>query len=268
MQKFKFFLRRIGVSFFVLIGISIITFFLARVVPAEPAILYIGPKARQEDIDRVRIKLGLDKPLPVQYIVYMTELFHGDLGNSIATKRPVAKELTGRLPATLELLLAGMTTAIAVGIPLGVLSARSQGKLLDIAVRILSIVGVSLPAFFFGLMLQIFFFRNFDILPIAGRIDGNLRFTHPLTAITNFLLIDSILTSNWTTLKDALLHLILPALTLAAYPIGLIARMTRATMLEVLEQDYIRMARAYGIKQLCWLLKSSARNFDKSRLKW
>jgi len=249
MQKLEFIFRRILTSLLVMIGVSIITFFLARVVPSNPAALYIGPKARQEDIDRVTKQLGLDKPLPVQYMVYMQELLHGDLGASISTKKPITEELAGRIPATLELLFFGMFIAVLIGIPLGVLSARSQGKWLDVLVRILSIAGVSMPAFFLGLILQIIFFRNLELLPLAGRVDTDLRFTHPLESITNFILIDSFLTSNWVTLKDAFLHLILPGLTLAAYPIGLIARMTRAAMLETLEQDYIRTARAYGIKQ-------------------
>jgi ABC-type dipeptide/oligopeptide/nickel transport system permease component len=249
MQKLEFFLRRITTSLFVLIGVSIITFFLARVVPSNAAELYIGPKARTEDIDRVTKQLGLDKPLPAQYVIYITELLHGDLGNSISTKRPITQELADRIPATLELLFSGMFIAILFGVPLGVLSARSQGKFLDVAVRTLSIVGVSMPAFFLGLILQIIFFRNLHILPLAGQTSGDLRFTNPLTQITNFILLDSILTGNWITLKDSFLHLILPSLTLAAYPLGLIARMTRAAMLEVFEQDYIRTARAYGIRQ-------------------
>ena len=248
MQKLEFFLRRLGTSLFVLIGVSVITFFIARVVPANPAELYIGPKARAEDIERVTKQLGLDKPLPVQYLVYMNELLHGDLGDSISTKRPITQELADRIPATLELLLSGMFLAVLIGIPLGVLSARSQGQALDMSVRTLSIVGVSMPAFFLGLILQIVFFRDLHLLPLAGRVNADLRFTNPLTVITNFILLDSILTSNWVTFKDAFLHLILPSLTLAAYPIGLIARMTRAAMLETLEQDYIRTARAYGTK--------------------
>jgi peptide/nickel transport system permease protein len=178
----------------------------------------------------------------------MKELLHGDLGQSLGTKRPVLTEITGRLPATLELLFSGMFLAVLIGVPLGVLSARWQGKPLDTAVRIISIMGVSMPAFFLGLLLQIFFFRDLHILPLAARVDGDLRFTSPIVETTGFFLLDSLLTLNWVAFKDVLLHLILPALTLAAYPIGLIARMTRASMLEVLEQDYIRTARAYGIR--------------------
>jgi ABC-type dipeptide/oligopeptide/nickel transport system permease component len=248
MHKLEFVLRRIGTSVFVLIGVTVITFLIARVVPSNPAALYIGPKARQADIDRVTKQLGLDQPLPVQYAVYIKELLHGDLGTSISTKRPITQELADRVPATLELLFAGMFLAVLFGVPLGVLSARSQGRPLDISVRIIAIAGVSMPAFFLGLILQIVFFRNLHLLPLAGRVDADLRFSHPLTLITHFILLDSLLTGNWITFKDSVYHLLLPAITLAAYPMGLVARMTRAAMLETLEQDYIRTARAYGIK--------------------
>jgi len=248
MRHIEFILRRLVTSIFVLLGVSVITFFIARVVPTDAAAQYIGPKARPEEIERVRIKLGLDKPLPVQYAIYMGELLHGDLGNSISTKRPITQELADRVPATMELLLMGMFFAVLLGVPLGVLSARWSGKLPDIFIRLISIVGVSMPAFFLGLILQIIFFRNLELLPLAGRLDSDMRFVSPVTDITGFILLDSFLTQNWVALKDAFLHIILPAITLAAYPIGLIARMTRAAMLEVLEQDYIRTARAYGIK--------------------
>jgi len=247
MQKLEFILRRLLSSLFVLIGVSIMTFFIARVVPSNAAELYIGPKARPADIARVTKQLGLDKPLPVQYAVYVNELLHGDLGQSLGTKRPVLMEITGRLPATLELLITGMLLAVLIGVPLGVLSARWQGKPPDLAVRILSIMGVSMPAFFLGLLLQLLFFRDLHLLPLAARVDSSLRFISPITEVTGFFMLDSLITRNWAALKDVLLHILLPALTLAAYPIGLIARMTRASMLEVLEQDYIRTARAYGI---------------------
>lgn len=248
MHYVEIILRRLVTSLLVLVGVSIITFFLSRVIPTDAAALYIGPKARPEDLERVTKKLGLDKPLPVQYAIYMGDLLKGDLGDSIGTKRPVLQELISRLPATLELLFSGMLIATLVGVPLGVLSARWQGSPADLIVRAISIFGVSMPAFYLGLLLQILFFRNLDWLPLAGRVDSNLRFTHPIQVVTNFLVLDSLLTQNWVALRDLLLHLVLPSITLAAYPIGLIARMTRAAMLEVLNQDYIRTARAYGIR--------------------
>jgi len=250
LRRLEFIFHRLLSSIFVLIGVSVITFCLSRVVPTNAAALYIGPKARPEDIERVSKQLGLDRALPEQYAIYMRDLLHGDLGTSIGTKRPVLTEIIGRAPASLELLFTGMFLAALFGVPLGVLSARWQEKPLDVAVRAISIVGVSMPPFFLGLLLQILFFRNLNWLPLAGRVSSDLRFTNPIEPITNFLIVDSLLTHNWVALKDAAIHLILPALTLAAYPIGLIARMTRAAMLEVLEQDYIRTARAYGIKDI------------------
>ncbi|MBE2225443.1 MAG: ABC transporter permease [Anaerolineae bacterium] len=248
MRKLEFIIRRVTGAIFVLIGVSIITFALARVVPSNAAALYIGPRARPDDIARVEEQLGLNEPLPVQYAVYMRDVLKGDLGTSIGTKRPVTQELMSRLPATLELLFVGMFIAIVLGIPLGVISASHQGKPSDIGVRIVSIIGVSVPAFALGLLLQFLFFRSLDWLPLSGRIDSDMRFLSPVEAITGFYLIDTAVTQNWIAFKDSFWHLILPAITLAAYPMALIARMTRSTMLEVLTQDYIRTAKAYGIK--------------------
>ena len=183
MHRLEFLLRRVVASLFVLVGVSIITFMLARVVPSNPAAVYIGPKARPADIERVTKQLGLDQPLPVQYLRYMGEVLRGDLGNSIATKRPVTRELRDRLPATLELLLAGMIIAVAVGVPLGVISAQRQGKPSDLAVRVVAILGVSIPAFGLGLLLQILFFRMLGLFPLSGRVGNDLRFTTPYRRI-------------------------------------------------------------------------------------
>lgn len=247
LEKLDYVLKRLVMSVVVLLGLSLITFTLARVVPSDPAALYIGPRARAEQVEAVRQKLGLDRPVYVQYLFYIRDALHGDLQTSIATKRPVAQEITDRLPASLELLMAGMSIATLVGLVLGVISARFQGSPFDVAVRIFSLVGVSLPAFWLGLLLQIVFFRGLGWFPINGRIDSAIRFTHPIQPLTGFYLFDSLVTRNWVAFRDALWHIILPAVTLAAYPMGLVARMTRATMLEVLSQDYIRTARAYGV---------------------
>ena len=246
MRKLEFVIRRIAMSILVLVGLSVITFTLARVIPSDPAALYIGPHPNPGDLERTREKLGLNRPVPVQYAYYVRDLLRGDLGDSIATKRPVLQEIGDRWPASLELLLTAMIFAVLVGVPLGVLSAQLQGSPFDVAVRTLSIVGVSMPAFWAGLLLQVVFFRNLHLLPLAGRFDTDLRFSSPIQPLTGFYLIDSAVTGNWIAFKDVAWHTVLPAVTLAAYPIGLIARMTRATMIEVLSQDYIRTARAYG----------------------
>jgi len=248
LRKLEFVLRRTAVSILVLIGLTVITFIIARVIPSNPAALYIGPKARPADIERVKKQLGLDRPLPVQYAVYMRDLFRGDLGTSISTKRPITQEIGARLPATMELLFYAILLTIFIGIPLGVLSAHWQGTGGDIFVRWFSILGVSLPAFWLGLLLQVLLVRNLGLLPLSGQYDADLRFTSPIEHISGFMSLDSLITWNLIALKDVMWHLVLPVITLAAYPISLVARMTRATALEVLSQDYIRLSKAYGLK--------------------
>ena len=256
----RFILRRLAGSAAVLLGLSLITFALARLVPSNPAAMYIGPKARPEDIARVSQQLGLDRPLPIQYLTYMRDMLTGDWGTSIGTKRPVLDEIFGRLPATIELILAAMLLAVPLGILLGILSARWQRRPADLVVRVVSIVGVSLPAFWLGLLLQVLFFRDLHLLPLTGRVDPNLRFTVPITEITGLYLVDTALSGNWAAFRDVGWHLVLPAFTLAAYPIGLIARMTRASMLEALGQDYVRAARAAGIGERLITYRLALRN--------
>lgn len=256
----RFIARRLGGSLLVLLGVSVITFALARVIPSNAAALYIGPKARPDDIARVTRLLGLDQPLPVQYLTYLRDMLRGDWGTSIGTKRPVLDEILDRLPATLELIAVAMLIAVPVGVVLGVLSARWRGRAPDLLVRVVSIVGVSIPAFWLALLLQIVFFRQLDLLPLTGRLDADLRFTAPIVPVTGFFLFDSLLGGNLTAFWDALRHLVLPAVTLAAYPIGLIARMTRSSMLEVLAQDHIRTARAFGLQDRLIVYRLALRN--------
>jgi peptide/nickel transport system permease protein len=256
----RFLLRRLASSVVVLAGVSVIVFILARLIPTDVAAMYIGPRARAEDIERVREQLGLNEGLPTQYLVYMRDMLQGDWGTSIATKQPVLDEILGRLPASLELIVAAMLIALPLGLVLGMMSARWQGRPVDVGVRIVSIIGVSLPAFFLGILLQILFFRSLDVLPLSGRVDSDLRFTSPIDEVTGVYLIDALATANWTALSDVTWHLILPAITLAAYPIGLIARMTRSSMLETLGKDYIRTARAYGLSERLIVSRLALRN--------
>jgi ABC-type dipeptide/oligopeptide/nickel transport system permease component len=179
---------------------------------------------------------------------------------SLATKRPVTLELASRLAATLELLAAAMLLAVIVGIALGVASTRMRGGAGESLVRVLSVVGVSMPAFWLGLLLQLVFVHALGWFPVAGRVDGTLRFTHPIEPLTGFLLLDSLLRGNLLAFRDVAAHLVLPAVTLAAYPIGLVTRMTRASMLEVLSQDYIRTARASGVSEARIALRYALRN--------
>ena len=249
MHKAEFVITRLSSTIVVLLGVSVITFFLARVIPSNPAAQYIGPHARPAEIARVAHQLGFDRPLVAQYFRYMGDVLHGDFGISIASKRPVLQEIATRLPNTLELLFAGMFIAIVLGISMGVTAARWRGTPIDLLLRSVAIFGISIPAFWLGLLLQILFFRSLGWLPLSGQASLTLRFTDPITTITHFQVIDALITGNWPAFRDVTWHLILPALTLAAFPAGLIARMCRASMLEAMEEDYIRTARAYGISE-------------------
>jgi ABC-type dipeptide/oligopeptide/nickel transport system permease component len=256
----RFLLRRLASSAVVLAGVSVIVFALARLIPTDVAAMYIGPRARPADIERVRQQLGLNEDLVTQYAVYMRDMVHGDWGTSIATKQPVIDEILGRLPASLELIAAAMLIALPLGLVLGMSSARWQGRPVDAGVRVVSIIGVSLPAFFLGILLQIVFFRSLDVLPLSGRVDADLRFMSPIDEVTGIYLIDALVTANWTAVTDVMWHLILPAITLAAYPVGLIARMTRSSMLETLGKDYVRTARAYGLGERLIVSRLALRN--------
>lgn len=249
MQVLSFVTRRLLLSVLVLLGVATMVFVLTRTIPSEPAALYLGPRARPAEIQAINERFGFDRPVLEQYLRYMKALAGGDMGVSLATKRPVALELGSRLAATLELLVAAMAIAVLVGVPLGVLSTRLRGRWGEGVVRVATVIGVSMPAFWLGLLLQLLFVHALGWFPVAGRIDAGLRFVSPLDTVSGFYLLDALLTRNGVALKDAFLHLVLPAVTLAAYPIGLVTRMTRAAMLEVLSQDYIRTARAYGVSE-------------------
>lgn len=245
----RFLARRVGTAALVLLVITIIVFVLTRVIPSDPAVVYAGPKAPPEELARIREKLGFDRPLPVQYFEYLVGLLTGDWGDSLSTKRPVLQELAARLPATLELLFAAMLLATVVGIVLGVIATRRPGGVVDGIIRVISIGGVSVPAFWLGLLLQVLFVGRLGILPATGQFSKQIEYTSPITHVTGFPLFDSLITGNFVAWTDGLAHLILPAVTLAAYPLGLIARMTRASMLEVLGQDYVFTANAYGLRE-------------------
>lgn len=256
----KFITRRLALSLLVLFGVATIVFVLTRIIPSDPASLYLGPRARPAEIADIQRRFGFDRPVIEQYAQYMRALARGDLGTSLATKRPVVQELGSRLAATLELLVAAMLLAVVVGIPLGVLSTRLRGGFGEALVRVTSVVGVSMPAFWLGLLLQLVFVHLLGWFPAAGRVDGGLRFVAPITSLTGLNLLDTLLTGNLVAFRDAFKHLVLPAFTLAAYPIGLVTRMTRAAMLEVLSQDYIRTARAYGVAERRVLSRFALRN--------
>jgi peptide/nickel transport system permease protein len=245
----RYILKRLIQTVIIIIGISAITFFLARVAPSDPAALWVGIHARAEQIEKARIDLGLDKPLYVQYYIYMRDLIGGDWGTSYRTRMPVIDDILNYLPASMELAITGQIIAITVGIPLGVLAASRKDTKTDHASRVLAIAALSVPVFWIGILLQILFARTLGILPIEGRLDLSIAMTHPIQKITGFHLIDSLLTGNWIAFTDALRHIILPAIALASYSTGLSLRMTRSTMIEVLREKYLKTARAFGLPE-------------------
>ncbi len=256
----RFIAKRLLAAGAVMFTITVLTFILARVIPSNPAVVYAGPKAGPETLARVRDELGLDDSLLVQFVDYVRRLVTGDFGDSLATKQPVLPDLGERLPATLELIAAAMLIATVVGLALGVLAARRRSGLLDGVIRILSIGGVSMPAFWLGLLLQVVFVGRLGIFPATGQFSTSLTYTNPVETVTHFALLDSVLTGNWVAFQDGLAHLVLPAVTLAAYPLGLIARMTRASMLEALDQDFTLTARAYGLSPRTVVWRLSLKN--------
>lgn len=244
MNLARYTLRRLLLIVPVLVGVSLLTFALARVVPGDPARLAAGAQATPEMYEQIRREFGLDDPLPVQYWSYVTGLVRGDWGDSILSRRPVAADLRLYWPATLELVLVAMAIAVAVGVPLGVLSAVRADRPTDQVSRLVSLVGVSMPAFWLALLLQIFFGLRLGWLPVSGRLDPMIAAP---TGGTGLVLVDAALAGDAATVRDALAHIVLPALTLSFPALATIARFTRASLLEVLGHDYVRTARAKGL---------------------
>ena len=251
-------LRRLVTVIPTLIGVIIVTFLLTRVLPGDPAVYFAGPAATPQSIADIRKSLGLDKPLPEQFLRYVDDLAHGNLGNSLATGRPVVTEIVSRLPASAELTLFGLIIAIAIAIPLGILAAVKQGSWIDHTCRIVATAGVSLPVFFTGLLLVYVFYFKLGWAPAPlGRLD--VFFTEP-PQVTGFYLIDSLIAGDFEVFRASLSQLILPGLTLAIFSLAPIARMTRASMLEVLASDYVRTARASGLSSYTVIVTYAFRN--------
>ncbi len=256
----KYIFKRVLLGILVLAGVVTITFFLTRVLPSNPAAQWVGPRATQEQIDAATVELGLDKPLLVQYKNYITDLMHGNLGMSLRTKQSVLSELKTYIPPTLELVLISTILAVIIGIPLGLYSAKKKDKLLDHLCRFFSVGAVSLPTFWVALFLQLIFYRWLELLPLGGQLDAKLKLLYNIPKITGLLTLDTLISGNMTLYVDALKHIILPAITISLYPIGLVARMTRSALLEILGEDYIKAARSYGLKENLILWKYALKN--------
>jgi peptide/nickel transport system permease protein len=241
-----------------LIGVVIVTFLLTRALPGDPAAYFAGPAASTEAIEQIRVKLGLDKPLIVQFGRYVRDLAQGDLGTSLTTGQPVATEIRNRLPASAELTLLGLIVSMLIAVPLGIMAATRPGSIIDHACRVISTAGVSLPVFFTGLILVYVFYYQLGWAPAPlGRIDV---FASPPPSVTGFYLIDSLIAGNLETFVASLKQLFLPALTLGIFSLAPIARMTRASMLAVLSSEFVRTARASGLSPFTVIVTYAFRN--------
>jgi len=239
-----------------LLGVSIIVFLFLRMIPGDPALALAGEHASEENVERIREEFGLNKPLHEQYFTYVGKVLRGDLGRSILSRRPISEELKTRFPATIELSICALIVALVVGLPAGIISATKRNSIFDNIAMVGSLLGISMPIFWLGLMLNWFFAVQLGWLPSVTRLDANIE----LQRITNLLIVDSILTGNAEALLNAVQHLILPAVALGTIPMAIIARMTRSAMLEVLEQDYVRTARAKGLRERAVIIRHALGN--------
>ncbi|MCP3739669.1 ABC transporter permease [Rossellomorea sp. BNER] len=253
---FQYTVRRLFQLIPVLLGMTLIVFSIIRAIPGDPAQVILGQQASKEAIAALRSKLGLDNPWYIQYFDYLKGLFQGDLGESIRTKTEVAQEIWPYLAATFELSIVAIIIAVVIGVNAGIISAWFQNSWFDYTAMILALIGVSMPIFWLGLMEQWVFGIKLDMLPTTGRED----IRNPVNAITHLYIIDTIIQGRFDQLGAVLKHLILPGIALATIPMAIIARMTRSSMLEVMRSDYIRTARAKGLRMFLVVYKHSLKN--------
>lgn len=228
----------------IVLGMSLVVFLYVRALPGSPAQALLGERATSTATAAIEEQLGLTDPLPVQYFNYARNIATGDLGISIRTRRPVGEEFLEKLPATIELSVVAMFLAVAIGVPLGFVAAKRYQGVLDNFSLVASLIGISFPIFFLALILKFVFAVKLGWLPSIGRIDVTRTLAHP----TNFYVLDAVLARDWGALMDVLRHLVLPALSLATIPMAIIARITRAAVLDVSNEDYVRTAHAKGLR--------------------
>jgi len=231
-------------SILVLVGLSVLIFIIARILPGDPARLALGPFASQEMVARLRHQMGMDQPLYLQYVAYVRGIFHGDLGLSFQTRRSVSLDIAHYLPATFELVLVAIIWVLIIGVPFGVLAGRYKDSWLDNISRVVAFVGVAVPPFVVGLIGQLIFSYGLGVLPTTGRLS---LLTPMPPARTGLLILDSLIAGNFSAFGDALIHILLPSLAIAMTGIGQITRLTRGSVSDVLGKDYIEAARAFGI---------------------
>lgn len=243
----KYVSQRLIMMIGILFGVLTIAFLLGRVLPNSPTTLMLGDRPTAEQIARAEEELGLDKPLLVQYGLYMSQIVQGNFGDSLRTHQPVLVEIRNRMGATIELTTLAIIIVVLVGIPLGVLSAVRRNSWIDNLVRAGAVGGVAIPAFILAMVLQIIFYGELKWFPIQGRIDSGILLDDPFPQVTGLFLIDTLLAGEWGAFKSALHHLVLPTLTLAIVTLATVTRITRNMMVEVLGEEFIRTAFAYGI---------------------
>ena len=242
----------------VLLGITLLVFVFLHLIPGDPAVVMAGERATPEQVAALREQLGLNQPLPLQYLVFLGNLLRFNFGTSIISGVPIAQEIRIRWPATFELSVAAMLVAVILGIPAGVLAAVRKNSAVDNLTMSASLLGVSLPVYWLGLLLVYLFAVNLHWLPPSGRLSIDAGFN--FKPITGFYVLDALLQGNLKALQDVLAHLILPAITLGTIPLAILARITRSAMLEVLSQDYIRTARAKGLLERWVIFKHALKN--------
>ena len=233
----------------VVVGVVILTFIIARLIPGDPAVAYAGPRATAEQLAAVREQFGLDGSIWQQFGTYISGVIRGDWGIALHTRQPVLDDLLRVFPTTLILVSIALVFAAIIGIPLGILAARSQGRIGDVIAKVMSILMVSMPVFWLAILLQIIFFSRLGWVPVAGEYDTRLDATNPLYTVIGVPVVDALLTGNWVVLKSTLTHLILPVVAIAAYPIGAVAMVTRGSLLENLGDEHVRMVRALGFSE-------------------
>jgi len=248
--------KRLAHLILIVFGVSVLVFLMLRLIPGDPAQLLLGEYASPEELARLRSQLGLNQSYPVQYGIYIRNILQGDFGTSVRTGAPVADEIGVRLLATLELSIAAMFIATVLGIAAGVISAVKQYSVFDYGSMFLALIGVSMPIFWLGLMLIYLLSVKFPILPMMGRISMGLE----PPGVSGLVLVDSLLAGDLGGFFNALRHLVLPSFTLATIPMAIIARITRSSMLEVLNKDYVRTARAKGMGEVVVILRHALRN--------
>lgn len=254
---FRFLFRRLALMVLILFSVSFIIFASVRMIPGDPAQLILGERATEQALTELRVKLGLNKPFHEQYLIYVGDIVtKGNLGTSIVTNNPVIEEVAQKFPATAELALASMVIAVLIGVSVGILAAVYRNSWIDNLSMVGALTGVSMPIFWLGLILMTIFSAYLGWLPLSGR----LSIVTDIEPITGFYLFDSLIAGDSYAFLDALHHLFLPAITLATVPTAIIARMTRASMLEVLEQDYVKTAHAKGVAKLRVVLHHALRN--------